>query len=163
MLACTRKNLGVTGVVVSPTLFKGTLVILSHWVNIHWTLQIHCATELTLLVEGGDCKHGTIARARSAGGKFWELLPVLTNHYIQIKNHGKIFDVCLRSVVLYGWEYWALRKKEMIENDRVILRWIFLLKPSDIKYRFSLEEFGNRATYNITMIQTFDLFRSCEP
>ena len=56
----------------------------------------------------------------------------------------------------------GIEKEEMIKNDRVILRWIFLLKPSDIKCRFSLEEFGNRATYNITMIQTFDLFRSCE-
>ena len=49
---------------------------------------------------GGSCKHGAIARARSAWGKFRELWPLLTNRYINIMTRGKIFNVCVRSVVL---------------------------------------------------------------
>ena len=50
---------------------------------------------------GGGCTLGAIARCRAAWGKFRELLPLLTNRYINIKVRGKIFDVCVRSVLLY--------------------------------------------------------------
>ena len=76
--------------------------------------------------EGGNCKHGTIERARSAWGKFRELLPLLTNRYIHIKTSGKIFNVCARSVLLYRSECWALGKDDKVRlerNDRAMLRW----------------------------------------
>ena len=93
---------------------------------------------------GGGCKHGTIARTRSAWGKFRELLPLLTNRYINIKTRGKIFNVCGRSVLLYGSECWAMRKldKARLErNDRAMLRWICGVKISD---RVSLDSLCQR-------------------
>ena len=83
---------------------------------------------------GGGCKHGAIARARSAWGKFWELLPLLTNCYINIMTRGNIFNVCVRSVLLYGSECWAMRKEHkarLERNDRAVLRWICGVKISD--------------------------------
>ena len=93
---------------------------------------------------GGGCKHGTIARARSAWGKFRELLPLLTNRYINFKTRKKIFNVCVHSVLLYGSECWAMRKedKARIErNDRAMLRWICGVKISD---RVSLDSLYQR-------------------
>lgn len=46
---------------------------------------------------GGGCKHVAIARAKSAWGKFRELLPFLTKLYIYIKTCAKIFHTCLQS------------------------------------------------------------------
>ena len=83
---------------------------------------------------GGGCKHGTSARAQSAWGKFREPLPLLTNRYINIKTRGKIFNVCVRSVLLYGSECWAMRKEDkarLERNDRAMLRWICGVKTSD--------------------------------
>ena len=83
---------------------------------------------------GGGCKHGAIARARSAWGKFRELLPLLTNRYINIMTRGKIFNVCVRSVLLYGSECWAMRKEDkarLERNDQAMLRWICGVKISD--------------------------------
>ena len=83
---------------------------------------------------GGGCKHGTIARARSAWGKFRELLLLLTNRYINIKTRGKIFNFCVHSVLLYGSERWAMRKEDkarLERNDRAMLRWICGVKISD--------------------------------
>ena len=93
---------------------------------------------------GGGCKHGAIARARSAWGKFRELLPLLTNRYIDIKTRGKIFNVCVRSVMLYGSECWAMRKEDRVRlerNDRSMLRWICGVKTSD---RVSVESLYQR-------------------
>ena len=93
---------------------------------------------------GGGCKHGTIARARSAWGKFRELLPLLTNRYINIKTRGKIFNVCVRSVLLYGSECWAMRKEDkarLERNDRAMLRWICGVKISG---RVSLDSLYQR-------------------
>ena len=93
---------------------------------------------------GGGCKHGTIARALSAWGKFRELLPLLTNRYINIKTRGKIFNVCVRSVLLYGSECWAMRKEDkarLERNDRAMLRWICGVKISD---RVSLDSLYQR-------------------
>ena len=93
---------------------------------------------------GGGCKHGTIARAWSAWGKFRELLPLLTNRYINIKPCGKIFNVCVRSVLLYGSECWAMRKEDkarLERKDRAMLRWICGVKISD---RVSLDSLYQR-------------------
>ena len=83
---------------------------------------------------GGGCKHGAIARASSAWGKFRELLPLLTNRYINIMTREKIFNVFVRSVLLYGSECWAMRKEDkarLERNDRAMLRWICGVKISD--------------------------------
>ena len=66
----------------------------------------------------GGCTHGAIARARSVWVKFRELLPLLTNRYIHNKTHENIFNVCVRSVLLYGNEYWALIKEDKMQLER---------------------------------------------
>ena len=51
--------------------------------------------------------------------KVRELKLLLTNHYIHIKTRGKIFDVCLRSVLLYGSDSWVLRKDNKVQVARI--------------------------------------------
>ena len=118
-------------------------MIPSHWEDTRWRLFTHCYLGDTVST-GGGCKHGTIARARSAWGKFRELLPLLTNHYINIKTCGKIFNVCVHSVLLYGSERWAMRKEDkarLERNDRAMLRRICGVKISD---RVSLDSLYQR-------------------
>ena len=125
----------VTGVVVLPDLLKG-----GHALEV---VDTFCYLGDTVSA-GGGCKHGAIARAQSAWGKFRELLPLLTNRYITIKTHGKIFNVCVRSVLLYGSECWAMRKEDkarLERNDRAMLRWICGVKISD---RVSLDSLYQR-------------------
>ena len=51
--------------------------------------------------------------------KVRELMLLFTNHYIHIKTHGKIFHVCLRSVLLYGSDSWVLRKENKVQLARI--------------------------------------------
>ena len=52
---------------------------------------------------GGGCKHSAIARARSAWGKFRELLPLLTNCLYQHHDSRKDFQ-CLCAFCLAVWQ-----------------------------------------------------------
>ena len=52
----------------------------------------------------GGCEVSTIARIYSTWGKFRELLPLLTNQAILLKRRGKVYNSCIRSVILYGSE-----------------------------------------------------------
>ena len=80
---------------------------------------------------GGPMASITI-RCRSAWSKFRELLPLLSNRAISLHTRGRIYVSCVRSVMLYASECWALRKDELarlIRNDRAMVRWICGIKP----------------------------------
>ena len=36
------------------------------------------------------------------------LLPILTNHAIQTKLRGNVFNMCVRKIILYGSETWPV-------------------------------------------------------
>ena len=77
-------------------------------------------------------------------GKVSGTIATLDQPYINIKTRGKIFSVCVRSVLLHGSECWATRKEDkarLERNDRAMLRWICGVKISD---RVSLDSLYQR-------------------
>ena len=82
----------------------------------------------------GGCEVSTIAKIRSAWGKFRELLPLLTYQAIPLKSRGKVYNSCIRSVMLYGSECWALTTADVLRlqrNERAMVRWICKVKIRD--------------------------------
>ena len=51
------------------------------------------------------------ARVAAAWGKWREILGLLLNKGIPLARRGMVFDACIRSVMLYGGETWALTKR----------------------------------------------------
>ena len=82
---------------------------------------------------GGGCTLAIITRARTAWGKFRELLPILTNRCLSFKSRGRVFNTCVRPALLYGSECWAMRsedKSRLLRNDRAMIRWICGVKTA---------------------------------
>ena len=52
--------------------------------------------------ESGGCTDATSARITAARKGFRELLPIITNHGISLRNQGNIFSSCIRKSLLYG-------------------------------------------------------------
>ena len=75
----------------------------------------------------GSCEVRDIARVRSAGGKFRELLSIITNQSVSMKNRSKAYCSCIRSFMLYGSEYWALMNIDfhrLQRNEHTMVWWI---------------------------------------
>ena len=79
------------------------------------------------LSAGGGCERAIIARTRSAWGKFKELLPLLTSRSISLNRRGKLYESCVRRVMLYGCQCWAPTQKDLdrlVRTDRTMIRWM---------------------------------------
>ena len=68
--------------------------------------------------------------------KFRELLPLLFSLFTK----GKLFQVCVRSVVLYGSDTWAVKEVNLERND-MMARWMCHVTLKDI---MSSDELINR-------------------
>ena len=82
----------------------------------------------------GGCEVNTITRIRSAWGKVRELLPLLTNQTIPLESRGKVYNSCIRRVLLYGSECWAVTTTDvqrLQRNERAMVRWICKVKIRD--------------------------------
>ena len=74
----------------------------------------------------GGCEVSTTPRIHSAWGKFRGLLPLLTNQAIPLKSRGKVCNSCIRSVMLYGSDCWAVPTADvqrLQRNQLVMIRW----------------------------------------
>ena len=60
-----------------------------------------------------ECGAERAVRARVAAvwGKWREILQLLLNKGMPLSRRGMVFDACIRSVMLYGGETWALTKR----------------------------------------------------
>ena len=57
---------------------------------------------------GGGSERAIRARVGTAWGKWKEMASLLVNRGIPLHHHGKVYEACIRSVMLYGGETWAL-------------------------------------------------------
>ena len=64
-----------------------------------------------MISAGGGAEESCIARIRCGWKKFRELLPLLTSRVLSLHTTGGVFDACVRSIVLYGGETWAVKAK----------------------------------------------------
>ena len=54
--------------------------------------------------ESGGCVDATSARITAAWKGFRQLLPIITNHGLLLRNWGNIFSSCIRKSLLYGYK-----------------------------------------------------------
>ena len=52
----------------------------------------------------GGASAGVIARVRSGWSKFRELLPLLTSKALPLLTKGRVYQACVRSVMMYIWK-----------------------------------------------------------
>ena len=91
----------------------------------------------------GSCFDATTARVNAAWKTFRELLPVLTSRSISLRCRGYIFSTCVRSVLLYASETWAVKTEDtnrLERNDNAMIRWICSTKLSERKSMTELRQ-----------------------
>ena len=87
-----------------------------------------------MLSAGGGCELAAITHCKCAWGKFWQLLPLLTNGQVPLLTRGKVYSSCVRSVMLHEAETWAMKAvtlNRLRRNDRAIIRWICNVKAKN--------------------------------
>ena len=87
-----------------------------------------------MLSAGGGCELATITRCKCAWGRFRELLPLLTNRQVPLLTRGKVYSLCVRSVMLHAAYTWAMKAdtlNRLQRNDRAIVRWICSVKAKN--------------------------------
>jgi len=100
--------------------------------------QIEVVQEFCYLGDVLDCEAGVerAVRARvSAAWREWRVLAsVLTDKRIPLRTRASVYEGCIRSVMLYGSETWALTQKDediMRKCDRRMLRYMTGVKWQD--------------------------------
>lgn len=76
---------------------------------------------------GGGVQEASKARVKCAWAKFRELEPILTCRGASLKTKGKIYQACVRSVLTYGSETWAMKAEDMRRlerTERMMVRWM---------------------------------------
>ena len=61
-------------------------------------------------------------------------MPILTYHGLSLKSCGYVYNVCVRSVLLYSSETWAATQEDVSclnHNDMMMIRWICSTKLRD--------------------------------
>ena len=92
----------------------------------------------------GGAERAVRVRVAAAWGKWREISGLLLNKGIPLARRDMVFDACIRSVMLYGGETWALTKRiesVLVGCDRRMLRYMAGITRRD---RVSSEEVARR-------------------
>ena len=113
-------------------------------------VQKFCYLGDTIGAQGG-AGAGVIARVRCGWSKFRELLPLLTSRSLPLLTKGRVYQACVRSVMMYGSETWPVRVEDiccMERNDMRMIRWMCnvslkdRLRSDELRGRLNLESIG---------------------
>ena len=131
-------------------------------------VQRFCCLGDTIEAQGGTTAGG-IARVRSGWSKFRELLPLLTSTALPLTTKGRVYQACVRSVMMYGSETWPVRAEDMCcmeRNDMRMIRWMCnvslkdRLRSDELRGRLNLESIGrcvqNRRLHRFGHIERMD-------
>ena len=77
-----------------------------------------------MICAGGGAEASSVARVRSGWKKFRELLPLLTKRGLSFRVKGQLYAACVRSVMLYGSETWAVKKGDVQRLETTEMRMI---------------------------------------
>ena len=88
-----------------------------------------------MLSAGGGCELAAITHCKCAWGKFRQLLPLFTNRQMPLLTiSGKVYSLCVRSVMLRAAETWAMKAdtlNRLQRNDRAMILWFCNVKAKD--------------------------------
>ena len=74
---------------------------------------------------GGGSEEASRARVKSAWCKFRQLAQILTKRGASLLMKGKLYSACVRSVMVYGSETWAMKVEDMdrlVRAERMMVR-----------------------------------------
>ena len=80
-----------------------------------------------MLDSNASAESSVICRVQCAWKKFREILPLLTNKSITPKVRGHLYNVCVRSVLLYSGETWPIKVEDenrLKRTERAMIRWM---------------------------------------
>ena len=80
-----------------------------------------------LLDSDGSVERAVRMRVAAAWRKWREIASLLTNKGIPLRHRGNVYDACVRSVLLYGAESWAMTERVLgilTSCDRRMLRYM---------------------------------------
>ena len=86
---------------------------------------------------GGGAGESSSTRVRCGWQKFRDLLPVLTSKRFSQRRKGDFYGACVRSVLLYGCETWAVKEEDTVRlerTDHAMIRWICGVSLKDKQY-----------------------------
>ena len=86
---------------------------------------------------GGGAGESSSTRVRCGWQKFRDLLPVLTSKRFSQRRKGDFYGACVRSVLLYGCETWAVKEEDILRlerTDHAMIRWICGVSLKDKQY-----------------------------
>ena len=69
----------------------------------------------------GSVEDSVTARIKSGWNKFRELLPLLASRGLPLVSKGKVFQACVRSVMLYGSETWPVKEEDIKRLEEMTL------------------------------------------
>ncbi|XP_057312797.1 uncharacterized protein LOC130654265 [Hydractinia symbiolongicarpus] len=93
--------------------------------------------------EGGVGRSVT-CRIGSAWKKFRELLPLLTSRVLSIEVKGRLYEACVRSVMLYGSETWAVKQEDLDRLERNDMRMVRWMCNASLRDKKSSDELRSR-------------------
>ena len=85
---------------------------------------------------GGGCTSDIINRCKVASGKFRQLLPVLKSRNLPLLVRGRVYNSCVRPIILYGGKTWPPNDSDLQLLHRnladiAMLRWICGIKAKN--------------------------------
>ncbi|XP_057312826.1 uncharacterized protein LOC130654290 isoform X2 [Hydractinia symbiolongicarpus] len=99
--------------------------------------------EIVKNFEGGVGRSVT-CRIGSAWKKFRELLPLLTSRVLSIEVKGRLYEACVRSVMLYGSETSAVKQEDLDRLERNDMRMVRWMCNASLRDRKSSDELRSR-------------------
>ena len=97
-----------------------------------------------MLGSEGGVERSVITRVGTAWRKFRELLSLLTSRVLSLQVRGRLYEACVRSVMLYGSETWAVKEEDLDRLDRNDMRMIRWMCNTSLKDRKSSGELRSR-------------------
>ena len=82
----------------------------------------------------GGAEDSITGRIRSGWSKFRELVPLLASKGLSLASKGRLYQACVRSVMLYASETWPLKEEDLARlerNDASMVRWMCRVKLND--------------------------------
>ena len=122
--SCRDKELGIR---------QGEEIVVECGDQILEVVDRFCYLGDTIGSRGGACDSVT-ARIRSGWNKFRELVPLLASKGLSLAAKGRLFQACVRSVMLYASETWQLKEEDLSRLERAdasMIRWMCRTRLSE--------------------------------
>jgi hypothetical protein len=76
------------------------------------------------VTEAGGVEAAVASRIRCAWKKFNELKSILTRRGLSLKVKGRVYGACVRRVMLYGSETWAIKEENTQGMERTEMQMV---------------------------------------